>query len=489
MPKSIKSAQPLVELLNVSERPIYAVDADRRIVYCNPALAAWLELDSKRIVGRLVEYHSEPEAEDESPRELAGPLAGLCPPPRALAGEAATGTASCLARDGRLIHRRADFVPLHVGVLALLAETNLSPHELSAEFSAETATDDLHRAIRRFRRAQVGRYAIETLLGKSTAMQKVRSQVVAAAASGANVLVSGRPGTGRARVARAIHYHAAGNTIGKLVPIDGATLTDNLLRRAIDSAGAATEASRRPTLLIEQAELVSASHQSQLVEALQRGALAARLIATTCEQASPSEFFDHADDSPAPLLQPALHDIVSTITIQLPRLVDRLDDLPILAQFFLEAANRGSSKQIGSMRPEALDLLALYGWPRELDELSEVITAAHREAATHTIGPADLPAVVHHAAKAAALLRRPREQIVLNDLLTTIEKEAIVRALAQSGGNKSEAAELLGLTRPRLYRRMEQLGLAPAEASEPSPKFKELPLPDFREVAPEEPGL
>jgi DNA-binding NtrC family response regulator len=128
----------------------------------------------------------------------------------------------------------------------------------------------------------------------------------------------------------------------------------------------------------------------------------------------------------------------------------------------------------------------LYSWPGELDELKEVITIAHGAATTSAIGPADLPALIHHAAKAAATPRRPRERIVIDELLTNIEREAIVRALDQAGGNKSEAAELLGLTRPRLYRRLEQLGLAAPAASEPQPRFE--PLPDFREIEPEDYG-
>ena len=87
-----------------------------------------------------------------------------------------------------------------------------------------------------------------------------------------------------------------------------------------------------------------------------------------------------------------------------------------------------------------------------------MIAAAHAAATTHEITPADLPPVVHHAAKAAAMPRRPPEKIVLDELLESIEREVIARALAQAGGNKSAAAELLGMTRPRLYRRLVQLG-------------------------------
>jgi DNA-binding NtrC family response regulator len=170
---------------------------------------------------------------------------------------------------------------------------------------------------------------------------------------------------------------------------------------------------------------------------------------------------------------------VSTITIELPRLSDRLQDLPVLAQYFLEACNHGSGKQVGSIRPDALDLLALYSWPGELNQLREAIAAAHRAATTDQLSAADLPAIVQHASGAAKRSRREPERIVLDELLATIEKEAIVRALAQTGGNKSEAALLLGMTRPRLYRRLVQLGLAREEGD-----ASQLERPEFIEHDP-----
>src|SRR5262245_53049615 len=120
-----KLADSLTKLLDGSTRPIYAVNARRQIVYCNAALANWLAMEPARIVGREVEYHSEPEGDVASAAAVQGPLSALCPPPAALAGEPSMGTVSCVARDGRLVHRLAEFVPLAVagsgGVLVLLA--------------------------------------------------------------------------------------------------------------------------------------------------------------------------------------------------------------------------------------------------------------------------------------------------------------------------------------------------------------------------------
>jgi DNA-binding NtrC family response regulator len=155
-----------------------------------------------------------------------------------------------------------------------------------------------------------------------------------------------------------------------------------------------------------------------------------------------------------------------------------------LAQCLLETSNQGSQKQVGSIRPDALDQLALHAWPGELDELQIAIAAAHRAATTPAITIRDLPAVVHHAQSAAAAIRRPPERIVLDEFLAAIEKEIIERALAQANDNKTEAAVLLGLTRPRLYRRLVQLGLVDEAASPPEPQQPEFVERDVEEQEP-----
>jgi DNA-binding NtrC family response regulator len=484
MPRATANLESLPQLLNGSQRPIYAVDAGRHIIYCNPALATWLDIEIEQIVGRPVEYHSEPTDDSAPASDDVAPLSNLCPPPKALAGEPCDGTISVVARSGRLVHRAAEFVPLGPagpqkidggdgnssvvgnGVVVLLADRDLSHQQLASELSTEPTAEDLHRIIRRFRSGQSNRYAIESLLGDSPAMRKVRAQVEAAAASGANVAIVGRPGSGRAHVARAIHYRAAGSSAARLVPIDCASLTEDRLRRVFDSLRTSPiEVRQRPTLLFENLDLMPQAHQTQLAAALAQGSFPARIVATIAPV-----------DATTSGVVSALFSVVSTITIELPRLADRTEDLPILAQYFVELANRGSAKQIGSLRADALDLLILYSWAGELEQLQQVITAAHRACKSHEITPPDLPAVIHHAVQAASRGRRQPERIVLGELLATIEREAISRALQQAAGNKSEAADLLGMTRPRLYRRLVQLGLVAAETQPvEEPEFVERP--------------
>jgi DNA-binding NtrC family response regulator len=409
-----------------------------------------------------------------------------------------------------MLYRAAEFLPLgktaevpesmirtgshKIGVLVLLASEELSPQEVAAGVSGDTTADELHRTIRRFRRSQAQRYSIVSLLGSSAAMRKIRAQVEAAAAGGANALVIGPRGSGRSHIALAIHYQGTKDEAARLVPLDCEMVADDLFARALDKLRPAQAAGNvRPTLFVENLECMPAAHQALLLSAIRQQTATARIVATLDLQAAncaAEEGLETDQDESASgeketsdvrnrptTFDPALIDAISTITIRVPRLADRLEDLPILAQYFVEACNRGNSKQIGSLRPDALDTLALYSWPGELDQLRDVIETAHAACTSHAIASTDLPPKFFHAFRAAKHIRREPERIVLDELLATIEKEAIVRALAISGGNKSEAAALLGLTRPRLYRRLVQLGLAGDDsgAVEPSesPEFVE----------------
>jgi DNA-binding NtrC family response regulator len=486
------STATLAKLLDQSTRPIYAIDAERRIVYCNSALASWLEIERGRILGRLVEYHSEPGDRSLPERTAESPLAELCPPPIALEGAPCLATISCVRRNGGLVHRRAECLPLDApagfpaagpkarrptgAVLVVLAADDLAHDELQAALSTDPPADELHRVIRQFRRTQAGTYDVESMIGDSAAMRKVRAQVAAAVSSGANVLIRGPRASGRGHVARAIHYQAHPDGTGRLVPVDCQLVDDERLRQAVDGITKSTEVSERPTLLLENLESLAPAHQASILSAIRNG-MPVRVVSTSSAHDTGLRLGEAAGGPESPL-DAALFDELSTISIDIPPLADRPEDLPLVAQKFLEDCNSGSDRQIGSIRRDALDQLALHSWPGELDELRSVITAAHAVCTSHHITPADLPPVIHHAAQAAARQPRHTERIVLDELLATIEKEAICRAMAATRGNKSEAAGLLGVTRPRLYRRLVQLGLV----AEPAPG--EVEAPEFIEEQP-----
>jgi len=315
---------------------------------------------------------------------------------------------------------------------------------------------ELHERLRQWRRQWARRYRADRLVGESLAMRGVRAQVEAAvAASRASVLVVGPPGSGRQHVATTIHYAAASEVSGPLVPLACSVLGGEPMHSAIRSMAVRTRPEGEPApgcLLFCDVDQLAIEVQAELAAVLARQSHPPRLMATARHSllglARRGEF--RAD----------LATLLSTIVIELPGLAERREDIPLLAQALLEDLNSRGEKQVGGFTPEALDRLAAYAWPGNVDELAQAVAEAHGRAEGVEIGPVDLPQRLHLAAEAMAHRPRKEETIVLDEFLARVERELIARALERSKHNKAKAARLLGLTRPRLYRRMVQLGLA-----------------------------
>ncbi len=469
MARKRTSAAELAGLLNSAKQPIYIVDDEQVIVFCNRACLEWVGLSAAELQGQRAAYHSEAEPDAAA--------AGLCPPPLALAGREITATIAVAASDGKLRQRRARFIPLGespddvICVVALVDSEDLSEAELAARPAAADPSEEpdsleLHERIRRFRRWAIDWHAADRLVGESPATRRVRAQVELAAASRASVQVVGPPGSGRHHVAGTIHYlgsSKAGDPAagGSLLPLACSSLDAELICSTVTALAVKNplgERAARSTLLLNDADLIAAGAQSELAAILGAAAFPLRLIATARQPL--------ADLARSGRYRADLAALLGTIVIELVPLGERREDLPLLAQMFLEDANAKTRKQVGGFLPEALDALDAYAWPGNLDELVRIVAEAHRNASGPLIGPADLPRRIHLAADAAAHPRRIEQTIVLDDLLADIERELIGRAIDQAKGNKARAARLLGLTRPRLYRRLVQLGLAEGKGND-----------------------
>ncbi|WP_442484305.1 helix-turn-helix domain-containing protein [Aeoliella sp. SH292] len=306
-------------------------------------------------------------------------------------------------------------------------------------------------ALIQFRQQQASRFAegrCESLVGDSPAMKRIRNQVAAAAASGANVLVRGRDAAQLADIAQAIHYRRYAEGQGSLWTLDAAEALPNELSRVLQSIARAEE---HGTLVIESIDRLLAEQQAELLTHASRGEWRTPMVAT----------LEVGDDSPEPnesTLSDELMALLTTLAIEVPPLASRPEDIPALAPWFLDELNRDEPKQV-TISTDSLDLLMLYPWPGELTELRDVVAKAHVRARGRAITPRDLPRVMLHAVEGAALATDRPQPIDLDAYLSRVESTLVLRALELAGGNKAEAARLLGVSRPRLYRKLEQMGL------------------------------
>jgi transcriptional regulator with AAA-type ATPase domain len=443
-------------------------------MYANAAFGQWVGRSPEELAGVRCDYHAA--ADVSGAIELA---AGLCPPPDAFTGERAMGTVTALSSPGPAEIRHAQFVCLPDGdkasLLIVVGQSVTSGNTTKLDVAAELPPERLHSLLLQLRSQAGKRYHLGQLIGQSAAMRRVREQVRVASASGARTLIVGPVGSGREHVARTIHVARGIGTVGPLVPIAcpiidaeelQGTLT-SLLRHQADSP-----ADKPPVALFLEVDRLHRDAQHELAGFLELPKVELRILATSraslTRLAAKGRF--HSDLALA----------LSTVTIQLSPLHKRQGDIPLLAQFFLEEHNAAGNRQLAGFSQAAMDELLSYAWPENVTELSVMVREACQRATGQLVQPADLPDRLHLAASADAQPRQAEASIDLDAFLAQIERELIERALAASRNNKTKAAELLGVNRPRLLRRLVQLGLAPSAAAESSAEEAVVfePVPD-----------
>ncbi len=459
MARARTPATELARRLNASKRPLYVVDAQYTIVFLNSAAQAWLGAGAEGLPGTRCVYATAPI---EGPQAVA---AALCPPPEAMAGVTMEASVAIAAPgDNEPPAWRVRFTPLGttpedmLGVVAMVLPQSAGTGPAGAAKSLENEPDPrgLHEMVRRFRHEAASRYGADRLIGDSPAMRLARRQVELAAGCRASVLILGPRGSGRRHTAGAIHYRANRDEPGPLVPVECASLPAELVYSTLQALAASQEGpdTRRGTVLLCDADRIPVEMHGALARVLGKPSFAMRIIATA--ERSPGELAKRGK------YEPELAALLSTICVELPPLSERRRDLPALAQLLVEECNVRADRQLGGLTPEAMDLLVSCPWPTNLDGLAAAIEESHPRAPGPLITAEDIPASVRHARQAAGTPARPKEEtIVLDEFLARIERELIRRAIDQAKGNKAKAARLLGLTRPRFYRRMVQLELEP----------------------------
>ncbi|HEY0379092.1 MAG TPA: sigma-54 dependent transcriptional regulator [Pyrinomonadaceae bacterium] len=314
------------------------------------------------------------------------------------------------------------------------------------------------------------RYEEAGLTGRAPAMIELYKEVARAAPSRATVLVTGESGTGKELVARAIHKHSP-RASRAFIAVNCGALTETLLEAELFGhvRGAFTGADRdrrglweeadSGTLFLDEIGETSPAMQVKLLRALQEGEVKrvgasqpvrvdTRVVAATNR--------DLEKEVRAGSFREDLFYRLSVVTIRVPPLRERRTDVPLLAELFLRAAAAKAGRARLKFSAEALKLLVAYNWPGNVRELESFVEYAALHARGSEVVPEDLPPKLN-ADQVRAASRAPLEAL-FEDLpsLDEVERRYLLHVLKAANGNRTRAAEILGIDRRTLYRMAER---------------------------------
>ncbi|MDB5352485.1 MAG: response regulator with CheY-like receiver, AAA-type ATPase, and DNA-binding domain [Planctomycetota bacterium] len=432
-------------LLQQSREPVFVIDPQGRFVFVN---RAWEELTGhsaeRTLGGTTIPVGASSATDSES---------AFFPPAEAFNGVPSGGINLIVREGGERLWRRVEFWPYHdpegklLGIFGLVRDVNAHPHAPEAEsLKARSELLEAREALRL-------RHGFDTLVGRGPRHERLLEQITAAASSRAPVLLVGEPGTGKRQIARILHQRGS-TPDAPLVPIDVSALSADVVEKELffPQVDGTARLGLPEDATLSFGDLVDLPRdlQARLATAIRGSSI--RLIARTCvdpEQAA-------RDDR----LRSDLYYTLTVLVLRLAPLRERIDELPLLAQHFLEVANRRGPGRRSGFHPETLEVLAAYDWPGNLRELARVIESAHGRGETDRITAEDLPAAIRGDLASSYAAPMPTPAITPLDLwLTQLERRLIEQALQRARQNKSRAAELLDISRPRLYRRIKELNI------------------------------
>jgi two-component system nitrogen regulation response regulator NtrX len=359
-----------------------------------------------------------------------------------------------------------DFVekPLSLEKTVLVVGNALRQRHLEAE----------NRALR----AKVDRH--QTMVGESDAMRHLREQVALAAPTNGRVLIYGENGTGKELVARTIHALSRRRS-GPFVEVNCAAIPEDLIESElfghVRGAFTGAVADRRGkfeladggTIFLDEIADMSLKTQAKVLRVLQEQVMEAvggtarirvdaRVLAATNK--------DLLSEIKAGRFREDLYFRLNVVPIFVPPLRERPEDIPLLADHFMEEFVREYGRRPKSLHPGAVARLQNYPWPGNVRELKNVIERLIIMVPGDVITARDLAFLDSQSEVAEGTAEGTDDGLTLHEARDRFEREFILRALAFHHGNISRAADTLGVERSNLYRKMRAFGIVPSRKVE-----------------------
>jgi len=342
--------------------------------------------------------------------------------------------------------------------------------------SVETHAKRLEQRLESLRDELGERYGFDRIIGRSPALREVLARAAKVAPTEATVLLTGESGTGKELVARAIH-HASQRADGPFVAINCAALADTLLESELfgHERGSFTGADRQKpgrfelaaagSLFLDEVGELSAAVQAKLLRVLQErefqrvGGTATlqadvRLIAATNK--------DLSREVDAGRFRDDLFYRLNVFTIHLPALRERGDDVLLLADHFVGTLGARMAKADVGLSRDARDSLLAHTWPGNIRELQNAVERALIVSDGGLLTTAQLSISARPSPPSVTDRRAvppPASGPASAEPLADVEKRLVLDALKNTKGNKSKAAEVLGISRSQLYTRMKRHGI------------------------------
>jgi two-component system response regulator PilR (NtrC family) len=325
-------------------------------------------------------------------------------------------------------------------------------------------------------KAQISRISSGEVLGKSLAMRKVLDLATRVASAKTTVLITGESGTGKERVARAIHERSERSS-GPFLVVNCGALPEALMESELfgHEKGAFTGAASKSlglfreaeggTVLLDEVGELPFSLQVKLLRVLQQRSVrpvgAAQEVSVDVRVLAATNR-DVESDVAAGKFRQDLYYRLNVIRLNLPPLRERPEDIPLLAERFIQRFAAEMGKEVVGFTPDGLRALTAYDFPGNVRELENVIERAVALSGSRVIGLGDLPESIsgHASASAPSLLELPAAGLKLDDVLSEAERRLLVSALERTGGVRKRAAELLGITFRSLRYRLQKHGLS-----------------------------